>query len=75
MSQFSFAAGVALINNRSFAPGSYIKSTNRDGQAYWSLLDNDGTASLTYTNRRGETSSATLAQITKLISNGYVTRL
>ena len=74
--EMSFAQGVALIGARSFAPGSFIKSTSRDGTAYWTLIDNnDGTATLTYTNRRGETSPASVAQVVKLISNGYTTRL
>lgn len=69
---FSFAQGIALIQSRSFEPGSFIKSTSRDGSAHWTLTNS---GALTYTNRNGETRPATVAEVIKLINSGYTTRL
>jgi len=74
MPKFSFADGIALINNRSFKPGSYIKQTSRDGLAYWTLSVNDGLPVFSYTNRRGETRPAKLTEIARLINDNYTNR-
>lgn len=67
-------SNVIIIAGIEFVAGSYKKVSNRSGLAFWSVaFDADGIAEFTYTNRRMESRSASLAECEKLVSNGYVT--